>query len=253
MIAGAQPRAWIHDRQTGEQWEVVQDGGVNEPTFAGHPRYFTTGTMDSAGNVLRVWDAAERRGVKQLPDERTTRRVVWQEEHTLMTAGYEGVFVTDLRGDRRAVLGPLTAGHVRDRQLSIGFDRKGRLLTMGERSHLYVWERPGQGKSRGGHFGPAASPCTRGRRSHCTCRTDFERVRRAARRRRPRHAAVDRDRRHHRGQRLDHGTADLLTRLFLLSSLSWIFCSTVPLTTNLTSSPTTRTRFTCKTSAMKRS
>lgn len=153
VIAGAQPRVWIHDRKTGEQWEVVQDGGVNEPTFAGHPRYFTTGTMDSAGNVLRVWDAAEQRVVKQFPDERTTRRVVWQDEHTLMTAGYEGVFVTDLRGDRRAVLGPLGSVHVRDTQLSIGFDRKGRLLTMGERSHLYAWERPGQGKSRGGHFG----------------------------------------------------------------------------------------------------
>lgn len=154
VLAGAQPRLWIHDRETREQWEVVQDGGVNEPTFAGHPRCFTTSTMNSEGNLLRVWDAAERTLIKQLPQLRTTRRVVWIGEHTLMTVGYEGVFVTDLGGDPRAVLAPLETGQVRDRQLSIGFDHSGRLLTMGERSHLYAWERPGQGRSRGGHHGP---------------------------------------------------------------------------------------------------
>ena len=163
VIAGTQPRLWIRDRETGEQWEVVQDGGVDDPTFAGHPRYFTTGTASDEGNVLRVWDAAERRVVKQLPNEHRTRQVVWQGEHTLMSAGYGGVFVTDLRGDRRAVLGPLMAGDVRDRPLSIGFDHKGRLLTMGARSHLYAWERPGQGKSRGGLYGPGIFEYTPGR------------------------------------------------------------------------------------------
>lgn len=163
VIAGAQPRAWIFDRQTGEQWEVTQAGGVNDPTFAGHPRRFTTATMDSDHSVLHVWDALERRMIKSLPEPHATQRVVWLSEHTLLTVAYDGVFVHDLRGDRRAVLNFPPVDQVRDPQLSIGYDAKGQLFTVGERSHLRLWDSAGRGKTTGGScFGPAIFEFTPG-------------------------------------------------------------------------------------------
>lgn len=165
VIAGAQPRAWIHDRETGEQWEVTQADGVNDPTFAGHPHRFTTASMDTDKSVLRVWDALERRVVAELPEPHATQRVVWTAEHALMTVAYDGVFMLDRlpRGDRRVLLRLEPVDQVRDPQLSIGFDSKGQLFTVGERSHLRLWDSGGKGKTTGGScFGPAIFEFTPG-------------------------------------------------------------------------------------------
>ena len=156
VVLGAQPRAWVHDLETGEQWDIVQPGGVNDPTFAGHPHCLLTSDMNQGQSRIRLWDARERRIMAELEKPSYAQRCRWLPGGEVLLAGVGGVWAADPDGNVRALLELPPGAQGADRVVSLGFDGKGRLLTHGERSHLHAWKSPGQGKSYGGYFGPSA-------------------------------------------------------------------------------------------------
>lgn len=153
VVSGAQPQAWVRDLETGEEWELTQPGGVDAPMFAGHSRYLLTNNVSEERRV-RIWDVIERRIVTELSGLFYAYMAQWLSEDTLMVASTTGVWAVNLRGEVRPLL-DLSGGDTGPTRVSgIGFDRKGNLMTAGERSHLYAWSNPNQSKSHGGYWPP---------------------------------------------------------------------------------------------------
>ncbi len=154
MVAGAQPRAWVHDLQTGESWELSQPGGVDQLVFAGHLRYVTTQSADRGESQLRIWDVLERRVVASFGELGHPHGISWISDDELLVAVSSGVLVVDARGGARRLVSLPSPVPGPSRVRSVAFDGVGRLFTDGERSYLQGWPSPGQSKGRGGDRGP---------------------------------------------------------------------------------------------------
>jgi hypothetical protein len=111
--------------------------------------------MDRSACRVRVWDTTSRSAVLELKEPSYFYRARWLPGDKLLVAGISGIWAVDLQGNSRRLVELPPTVNARDEVATLGFDRNGKLLTHGRRSHIHTWDSPARSRTHGGFYGPS--------------------------------------------------------------------------------------------------